>query len=231
MASRGDGAARSNAIPCGRSPQPAMRCMTCRSAWLLGRCGDESSVDARQDLFFASTRSEPAKRLARSGSFELLPAGDRERSAEEETHQRVADERLRGLTGRQPISPATLAGSVIQCTEAGAGFGCSSRYMISRDVANVRSVDHRGYPTPPFGHNRSADPPHLRLQVHQDRAHVYGLLRIASRIRRKRTNARYMTARGAVSRNSCARRNSNAYSQATRADARKRSIRTAPRHG
>src|SRR5690349_22131099 len=46
-------------------------------AWALGRCGDESSADALQDLL-ATTKSEPAKRFAEAGLLQLLDAGDRE---------------------------------------------------------------------------------------------------------------------------------------------------------
>jgi len=198
-------------------------------AWALARCGEESSVDALQDLF-DSTTSEPAKRLAEAGLLKLLPQGDREAMLKK--HIDVLPASVAAALYGAPTDLVLAVQEALQRTE-GAQDLLFELYLVSRDVANARVAVLEAIRRRAFGMNtfRPIRRIYKVAELTND-SEVYGLL--AYRFEKTPESHRrssYENAWRHVAGFPRPPESQKAYSQATRAYLRRRSIRTLLRRG
>lgn len=194
-------------------------------AWALGRCGDESSAGALQDLYDTTT-SEPAKRLAEAGLLKLLPPGDREPLLKK--HVDALPSSVAAVLYGAPGDLISALQEALQRTEGSQDL-LFDLYLIGADVANARIAVIEAIRRLPLAHNtfRPIRRIYKVAELIND-SEVYGLL--AYRFEKtpesyKNSNRAYDAWRRVAGFVKSAESQA-AYSQATRAYLRRRTIRT-----
>lgn len=195
-------------------------------AWALGRCGDESSIAALQDLY-DTTSSEPAKRLAGAALLKLLPHGDREPLLKK--HIEALPASVAAVLYGLPGDLISALQEALQRTEGSQDL-LFDLYMIGGDVQNARAAVIEAIRRLPFAYNTFRPMRRIyKVAEFLNDAEVYGLL--AYRFEKtpeayKSAGRSYDAAWRRVAGFVKSAESRAAYSRATRAYLRRRSIRT-----